>query len=96
VILNETTAKLVYSVLIDECGALPSAESAFTLAFTEENPPREFRINGKLGFGGKFRFPGMSVDCYPEDHTPARAVMMQQANDRLRSINEIVLSQPVF
>jgi hypothetical protein len=86
----------VYTVLIEECGALPSAESAFTLAFTGEKPPREFRINGKLGFGGKFRWPAMTVDCYPEDHTPARDVMIQRANVRLRAMYDIVLSQPVL
>lgn len=94
--MNESTAKMAYAVLIEECGALPSAESAFILAFTKDNPAREFRINGKLGFGGKFRWPAMAVDCYPEDHTPARAAMIQQANVRLRAIDDIVLSQPVM
>lgn len=83
--MTETTAKLVYSVLIEECGARPDSEIAFVQAFSREQAelPREFRINGSLGFGGKFRYPAMTVDCYPEDMTPARDNMIGKANERL-------------
>lgn len=82
--MHESTAKLVYAVLIEECGALPNTENTFVQAFSQDGvPPREFRINGRLGFGGKFRYPAMTVDCYPEDMTPAREKMIQAANDRL-------------
>lgn len=84
----EASAKEVYRILIEECGALPQREVAFVQAFTQpgKNSPREFRINGSLGFGCKFRYPSRSVDCYPEDLTPARAVMIEKANTRLSSL----------
>lgn len=82
--MHESTAKLVYAVLIEECGAYPNTENTFVQAFSQDGvPPREFRINGSLGFGGKFRYPALTVDCYPEDMTPARAQMIQAANDLL-------------
>jgi hypothetical protein len=82
--VKESTAKLVYAVLIEECGARPDAEIAFVQAFSRDAElPMEFRINGSLGFGGKFRYPALSVDCYPEDMTPARAKMIASANERL-------------
>lgn len=82
--MKESTAKTVYAILIEECGARPDAEIAFVQAFSgDAELPMEFRINGSLGFGGKFRYPAMSVDCYPEDMTPARAKMIASANERL-------------
>lgn len=83
--MQEATARLVYAVLIEECGARPDSEVAFVQAFSRDQAEmsREFRINGSLGFGGKFRYPAMTVDCYPEDMTPARAKQIQAANDRL-------------
>jgi len=44
----------------------------FIVEFTSKEPCTEWRFQGSLGFGGKFRYPRMSVDCYPEDETPAR------------------------
>jgi hypothetical protein len=51
----------------------------------------EFRFQGALGFGGKFRNNGNNsntpyVDCYPEDETPARREMIAKANARLSAL----------
>jgi hypothetical protein len=55
-------------------------------AESSTRPPSEFRIQGALGFGGKFRYPGFTVDCYPENETPARKEMVQRANLMLEPI----------
>lgn len=46
----------------------------------------EWRFCGHLGFGGKFRFPGFWVDCYPEDISPEREKVIQEANSRLQAL----------
>jgi hypothetical protein len=87
--MTEDQAKAVYAVLKDECGAQGgSMEDGFVYEFTisESNqygPTTEWRFQGSLGFGGKFRYPKMSVDCYREDETPARLAAIERANDRL-------------
>lgn len=40
----------------------------------------EYRFQGKLGFGGKFRRKTNTVDCYKEDENPARLAIIEQLN----------------
>jgi hypothetical protein len=89
---DNLSAKAVWRVLVDECGAPDDADvfRSFEVAW----PCGEYRFCGALGFGGKvraaYRHPfGVDdqfarVDCYPEDVTPERSLMISRANERLR------------
>ena len=72
----------VYDVLVENCQASKDSFDRlnFVEAMTRDNPTREYRFMGGLGFGGKFRYPGFTVDCYPEDCTPARQEIIDNAN----------------
>lgn len=80
------TAEAVYAILVDTCGAPLGDPDGFVMHFTEGVPTNEWRFQGALGFGGKFRYPRMTVDCYPEDETPARLAAIQTANERLQAL----------
>jgi hypothetical protein len=84
--LTESQAKTIYQVLVDECGAHAGDSLGFVTEFVSNEPCREWRFQGSLGFGGKFRYPRMSVDCYPEDETPARLTSIVAANKRLADL----------
>jgi len=80
-------AATIYRILVDECGADPESEGDFVLAFSSSmKAPSEWRFCGNLGFGGKYRHPNMRVDCYPEDSTPERELMISRANKRLQEL----------
>lgn len=85
-------AREAYTVLIDECGARKDKNDveAFIYHVTKEGC-REYRFQGVLGFGGKFRNNGNRggipyVDCYHEDETSVRARAICRANVRLAEI----------
>lgn len=86
--LSDEQAARVYDALIQHCSASPreSAVAGFMHEFTRPNPTAEYRFQGGLGFGGKFRFPYFTVDCYPEDETPARAAMVLAGNEALAQL----------
>ena len=78
----------VYAALVEHCAA-PADElsrMSFFVAFRKEHPTTEYRFHGALGFGGKFRFPGFTVDCYREDETPERLRMIAKANEVLAGL----------
>jgi hypothetical protein len=81
-------AKAVYAILVETCGAKENDPMGFVAHFTSREPATEWRFQGSLGFGGKFRYPGMTVDCYSEDETPERLEAIQAANERLRLLNQ--------
>lgn len=83
--LTEDQAKAVYQILVEECGASTTSTGpmSFIFEFTSDRPCTEWRFQGFLGFGGKFRYPRMSVDCYREDETPDRLKAIAAANKRL-------------
>ena len=74
----------IFDVLVRECGADEEARQYFIDYCRQHTGPIEFRFQGDLGFGGKFRrnSEGMRVDCYPEDMTEERRQMIVQANRR--------------
>lgn len=92
-----------YTVLVEECGA-PDGEwdrTRFVVSVGEQlspdrsSAPTEYRFQGPLGFGGKFRtrYGGWGgerfiayVDCYREDTTPERMAMIGLANERLAEL----------
>lgn len=77
-----------YDLLVAQCGAsnIGNEKDRFVEHFSRVNPPREYRFIGDLEFGGKFRFPRFSVDCYPEDETPERLAMISSANKQLKEL----------
>lgn len=88
--MTEDKAKAVYQVLVEECGANSEDPLGFVAEFTSGEPCVEWRFQGSLGFGGKFRYPKMTVDCYPEDETPERVQAIHAANKRLAVLNASV------
>lgn len=83
----------IYTVLVEECGAREDGREMF-LAVRDEvrrELPIEYRFQGALGFGGKFRYHPTwlpYVDCYPEDLTPERRAMIERANKRLAEFTD--------
>lgn len=82
--LSEAQANAVYDILVREAKAPDESwRQSFVIEFTGERPTNEWRFCGSLGFGGKFRFPRMTVDCYPEDETPERRATIERTNEAL-------------
>jgi len=86
--LTDLQARAVYELLTTYCNvsAHPHDVDSFVYEFTGDKPTSEYRIQGDLGYGGKFRFPRMSVDFYPEDRTPARERMAEDVNKVLSGL----------
>lgn len=89
--LTKEQANKVYDILESTCQAYPGDRDSFVYEYTSEDRYHlsdEWRFSGALGFGGKFRFPRMTVDCYQEDETPERLAMIEAANAQLKEIRE--------
>jgi hypothetical protein len=59
---------------------------------SKASPPTEYRFQGALGFGGKFRLrpSGLEphrVDCYPEDMNPTRRSIIEVTNKALSELD---------
>lgn len=85
--IEKPYAEKIMDILVEECGASRRAHVGFH--YLIEDPPTEYRFQGKLGFGGKIYFCTHNlhpwrVACYPEDETPEARVMIDQANERLQ------------
>lgn len=89
---SEHVLKQVYAILVAACGAKSdsNAEQAFVAEFKKEKPTSEYRFQGGLSYGGKFRFPACTVDCYPEDVNPKRSAMMAETNKQLAELTATV------
>jgi hypothetical protein len=87
-------ATRVYDVLVEECGARDGEfdRMNFVIEYErctrEPGPPSEYRFKGDLGFGGKFHYPSMKVDCYPEDENASTLRKVEAANARLAILAE--------
>lgn len=94
--LTDEQARAAIAILNEECAAniRPPYDDGFVRYVTEaeRHPSKEWRFQGALGFGGKFRINGNKphpyVDCYREDRTPARLAMIERANARLAGITD--------
>ena len=82
--ITEKQANDIYNILMEECGATEYWRDNFVIS--EVEGCQEYRFQGTLGFGGKFRNNGngVYVDCYPEDMTPEREKTIESVNARLR------------
>lgn len=82
----------IYDILIREAGARSGDRSTFILHLSKPNPPTEYRFQGNLGFGGKFRIRSGAlephrVDCYPEDLNPTRRSIIDLTNQALAELD---------
>jgi hypothetical protein len=88
--VSPATANAIYDILAEECGARGQRGSFAEWAGRDGACLWEFRFQGALGFGGKFRADGRGdhwrVDCYSEDRTPERDAMIERANARLADL----------
>ena len=81
-------AEAVYTILVKHVGARDTADARTSFVWAvidRKHPCREYRFQGSLGFGGKFRNNGSHddtpyVDCYPEHKTPARDAVILATN----------------
>jgi len=79
--LTYNQAMAIFTVLVKEAGAHESGREDFV--FHAISGTTEYRFQGALGFGGKFRPETWRVDCYPEDNTPERERMIKATNAAL-------------
>lgn len=81
----------IWNVLVEHVGVYNSKREreSFVYLQTKRNC-QEYRIQGKLGFGGKFRNNHLPwyIDCYPEDSTPERARVIEVVNEKLKMLYE--------
>lgn len=74
----------VYSILVELAGASNKSDDFTGFAVAMQDGCEEYRFQGRLGFGGKFRPKTMKVDCYPEDITPERLAIIERTNAALK------------
>lgn len=77
----------VFGVLITYAGADAEMHHNFVMMHTEDSPCDEYRFQGLLGFGGKYRRKTNTVDCYPEDLNLERKKLIDQTNTQLKALN---------
>lgn len=73
----------VYDILV-ELGAIEKMRTAFTQYLLDKDYSKEWRFQGKLGYGGKYYFPENRVDCYSEDFDEKTQILIEEANKKLR------------
>lgn len=78
----------VYDILEDLGGASSDGyRESFVFNYTKDKyKSDEWRFQGKLGFGGKYRGERNVVDCYSEDETPERRRIIKKINTALKKI----------
>lgn len=79
------TLEAIYTILVTTCGAGERERSAFICHHLKPDMGGEWRFQGLLGFGGKLKthwWPPR-VDCYQEDLTEERQVIIAKANQQL-------------
>ncbi len=96
--ISKDQAAAVLKILQEECGFAYDEmnDQSFIRTIQAPHPTEghvchEYRFQGSIGFGGKFRNNGNNdniphVDCYREDQTPKRNAMIARANKRLREL----------
>lgn len=91
--LTNDEANKAYDILVAHCGASEDNRFSFVDAHMDNSAMKlvgtsEWRINGNLGWGGKFRVTNdrLRVDCYQEDENPKRLATIQTTNEELSSL----------
>jgi hypothetical protein len=76
----------VFDLLASIGGAPESMRSNFVHHHTKEEPPKEYRFQGHLGFGGKYWSEDNVVSYYAEDYTIAIDDLNHKLNLALASL----------
>lgn len=86
--MTKGIANRAYDILVNECGAKEDDRGSFVHHYTTNPRATEWRFQGDLGFGGKFRLnDGRAyVSCYLEDHTLERNQAICRANEILDAV----------
>jgi hypothetical protein len=87
--IDEALARRIYAVLVEYAGASSVDGEAYAFAHAVSvKRTDEYRFQGWLGFGGKFRnnHSGVYVDCYAEDETEKRRAHIDTCNAKLREL----------
>jgi hypothetical protein len=77
----------VFDLLVSIGGAPESMRQDFLLHHTTGDPTDEYRFQGKLGFGGKYRRKTNRVDCYSEDENEERLKIIERLNAELAKLS---------
>ena len=85
--MNEEQADNVYNLLVLIGGAYEDDRQSFIYAHVKDKYTcNEWRFQGHLGFGGKYRRLSNRVDCYTEDSTPKRRKIIEHLNIELSKL----------
>lgn len=85
--LTEERANAIYDILVSEAGAIESERNDFIYHHCNDKYGcREWRFQGKLGFGGKYRSTWNGVTYYPEDETDEMVEIKRKVNELLKNI----------
>jgi hypothetical protein len=82
--MTPNKANTIFSILVQHAGASEALRDNFI--HTIGTGAEEYRFQGDLGFGGKFRPKTMTVDCYKEDLDDIRSKIIEETNQRLKEI----------
>jgi hypothetical protein len=84
--MTKERANKVYDILVQLGGAAPDMRDSFVYQHNDERAELicdEWRFQGRLGFGGKYRRKQNTVDYYREDETTERKKLAKQINSTL-------------
>lgn len=87
--LTEEQAQDYWNLIFLHGGAHPNDQPAFVRYMMMASQfPKEYRFQGRLGWGGKAHFDGKRayVSCYTEDDTPERDLIKKLLNEELRGL----------
>ena len=86
---SEAFWKACWAILVQDCGVNPASEDQFLYDHLNSTCD-EWRFQGNMGFGGKFRreaiYPSgerLYITAYREDTTPERKARIQAVNQKL-------------
>lgn len=83
--ITEEKANKVYDILVSLGSAREDERGSFV--YNQINGEcSEWRFCGNLGFGGKYRAYRNTVDCYKEDLTEERIIIIDKINSELSKI----------
>lgn len=86
-LLTEERANKIFDILVAEAGASENDRDDFVYHHCiDKDGCREYRFQGKLGFGGKYRSTWNGVTYYPEDETPDKKAIAEKVNELLKEI----------
>ncbi len=85
--VSPALAEAAYDLLVEMAAASPGADARRDFLRSALRPGGcEYRFQGSLGFGGKYRDEGEGapyVSCYPEDRNASRDATLAAVNSRL-------------